>query len=95
MYLLHNNLRNWAILWKRDVKFGTVDVMGIVVSIFTRVIQGGGGRTRFADFWIFVRFSIGLHWVLLIHLFKFRKLGILCIKYENPKSDGEQPCTPL
>ena len=33
------------------------------------VHRGGGGRTRVANFWIFVRFSIGLHSVLLIRLF--------------------------
>ena len=39
-----------------------------------------GGRKRFANFWIFIRFSTGLLWSLQMCLFKFWKLAILCIE---------------
>ena len=57
--------------------------------------QGRAGNVL-PIFKFFIRFSVVLRWILQIRLFwKFWKLEILCIKYENSKSVEVQPCTPL
>ena len=41
---------------------------------------GGGVGNFLLIFEFFIKYSIGLRWILQIHLFKFWKLEILCIK---------------
>ena len=58
----------------------------------TKFSRGWGG-THVANIWIFI-FSVGLHSILQIRLFRVWKLEIFFFTFENPKSVGVQHCTP-
>ena len=57
---------------------------------YTTVLKSKGAgqrwvRTLFAKFWIFIRYSVGLHWILWICLSKFWKVELLGIEIWKPE----------
>lgn len=95
-------LHIWQVMWCKATPFWTakrkkIDIFFDLIyydhllRIFFWPIIGSSmfNRMHFVNFWIF----IGLHNMLifaqmLFQVFKFCKLVILCIKYENPTSGG-------
>ena len=84
-------------LWVRsELKKRVWRALGSVpLNMGANLVSKQGDRKRLPIFEFFIRLSIGLRWICKYVFFKFWKLVILCIKYENSKSVEVQPCTPL
>ena len=80
-YLLSHNL---VLLWRFFKKRGLIKMKSLIYCsgyfLVTAAYSIGGVGNVLPIFEFFIRFSIGLRWVLQIHLFKYWELEILCIK---------------